>query len=336
MAAAPPSPPPTGPSPPTATKTTFPPVTDSTTEPLIVAKPSQVSQKEHEETLKELRRLKELQQARSNAQPRRAMFQGLGGDDSGGSCLCGHILCCWGSSCCKAMRNDMGAACEGLGKLMKRGDFLALVAVMIFIIAWAVFIGGMVWSNTYYSEYYCSPALISNGNTSQPVPTSNGSKINVAGYNVPIPAEDNPCMPPNKPERRHFPMKLSHWIPGIIISLAYCCMCGFTFKDVTQTDIEVAGVSKQECDCCLVCVKSLLLMCSVAWASIGLIMAILYFILMISFVDVLEEAKKHIAVPTVCVVIQCGLLVFGLIIGFLAKWRSIVGVQEEDSENHFD
>lgn len=286
-------------------------------------------------SIEEVRALKEAQAARAKAQqggadgvPRQRRFKGL--DDSDDRFTCGHLLCCWGSRCCKDFRRDLDRACDSFMKVLKTGQALAAITVFIFIIAWAIFIGGMVWSKTYYDEYYCKPAIL---NSTMPSNiTSNSSKINVGGYQIPIPPEDNPCMPQYKPEKKHFPMKLSHWIPGIVISLAYCCMGMFTFRDVRQHDIEMPGVDKSETDCLLMCCKSLLMMCTVVWASVGFLTALIYLILMVSFVDQLSEDKKHVAVPTICVLVQCFLLVLGLLTGFVAKWRSLRG--EEEDEDH--
>jgi hypothetical protein len=309
----------------------------------LAPKPSgQDKQQQQQVTLEELKALKEAQAARAKAQQvpiggaysvRQRPFKGLDPSDED-RVVCGHLLCCWGSQCCRDFRRDLDRACASFMRVLKTGQALAAITCLIFILAWAIFIGGMVWSKTYYDEYYCNPAIISNngtGGSNLSAALSNGSKINVAGYRIPIPPEDNPCMPQYKPEKKHFPMKFSHWIPGIIISLAYCCMGGFTFRDVRENDIEIAGVDKTECDCYLMCCKSLLMMCTVVWAAVGLLTAFIYLILMVSFVDELGDNKKHVAVPTICVLIQCTLLVFGLITGFVAKWRSVRGeVEDED------
>lgn len=116
-------------------------------------------------------------------------------------------------------------------------------------------------------------------------------------------------------------MKASHWIPGIIISLSFLCMCGFTFRPITEDSIEAPdNVSAREIASYCACLKNAFLLCTVSWASIGLFVAIIYFILMVSFVDVRGEGQAHVSVPTVCVVIQCFMLVGSLCTGFLSKW----------------
>jgi NhaP-type Na+/H+ or K+/H+ antiporter len=93
------------------------------------------------------------------------------------------------------------------------------------------------------------------------------------------------------------------------------------------------NVNKAEQDCWCICLKQVFLTCTVIWSVIGACMALIYFILMISFVEGLSEDKKHVAVPTICVVIQCGLLVLGLFAGFYAKWLA-VKADDDDDEFH--
>lgn len=50
--------------------------------------------------------------------------------------------------CCTGLRKELDRAITGSVKILWTGQFMTVFSVLIFIAAWAVFIGGMVWSET--------------------------------------------------------------------------------------------------------------------------------------------------------------------------------------------
>lgn len=109
-------------------------------------------------------------------------------------------------------------------------------------------------------------------------------------------------------------------------------MWGFTFRSVTEDNIQVpeGGDAKEIAGYCI-CIKTVLLNCSILWATIGMFFAVIYLIQMISFVDVRGPGQGHVSVPTVCVLIQCLMLAGSLCMGFLSKWLYVQAeVLDED------
>ena len=162
-------------------------------------------------------------------------------------------------------------------------------------------------------------------------------KLKFGGYDLPI-SENNYCIPENKPEKSHFPMKASHLIPGTVISFAFICLCLLNcappeeFGNNHDDDEKV----KQGVTTLAWMVQNCLLSCIAIWALIGMGIALIYSILLYTFVDFSDGklinpsvpnqklettfSRIHLAVPTICVLVQCSFLVVALLLAALAKW----------------
>lgn len=127
-------------------------------------------------------------------------------------------------------------------------------------------------------------------------------------------------------------MKASHWIPGIIISFAMICLGMYTLRDINEESIDMPeDTNRQNAATYCSCLNWLLLRMAIVWASVGVFVAIIYLIQMISFVDVRGPGQGHVSVPTVCVVIQCGMLITSMCLGFYSKWLHLrTATQDED------
>lgn len=219
---------------------------------------------------------------------------------------------------------------------------MMVLCVIVFLAAWFIFIGGAVWSNTYYHEYYCKNRADSA--TPRPDPHDMPSRSYADGHPL-LPKymrDDVACMP-SKPIRRYFPMKVSYYIPGIMLTIAFCCMMAYTFRPYrTGVDLErnaatcCDDVDDDECMSFMRCCKQSVLICTVCWGTIGLFIALIFVVMMMSFVEVMVHDQQHVMVPALSVLIQCMLLVLATMFGFLAKWlgyrESIGHVCCEDAE----
>lgn len=53
------------------------------------------------------------------------------------------------NNCCVSFSRKFERSCTIMGKMMWTGQFMSVLSLLVFVSAWAVFVGGMVWSDTY-------------------------------------------------------------------------------------------------------------------------------------------------------------------------------------------
>ena len=221
-------------------------------------------------------------------------------------------------------------------------QFVFVLSIFLFMLAWAVFAGGAIWSSTYYAEYYCGGA-----GRERPDPTNPPDAFPSRSYDDPREEADdrrawslaryyyyvdeNGCMPA-KPIRRYFPMKARFYSPGFIVTAAWLLMWVYSFRYFRKDNVPVETDDSDEATSCahtMNCCRYTLLVMSVVLASIGFFIAVIFLILMLSFVEVHVPDQYHVMVPTLAVLCQCMLLIAAIVVGYLSKW---IGYRE--SEGH--
>jgi hypothetical protein len=56
--------------------------------------------------------------------------------------------CCCSSECSVTCGNKFAEGLASIGRALWTGQFMTVFAVLLFIIAWAIFFGGLAWSET--------------------------------------------------------------------------------------------------------------------------------------------------------------------------------------------
>jgi hypothetical protein len=231
--------------------------------------------------------------------------------------------------------------------------FVMAMSIVAFVAAWGLFLGGAVWSHQYYNQYYCSPedynALAAQKHDErvkvevvpQPSTTAGGHLVEVVltsrEQDLWSEAVREKCFRHGRAVRMHFPTKLHHWIPPLILSIVFAMVTCFQFRRVRNTVAcfpeEESESDKQQCVAVCNMVRYVFLFCTACFWAIGLIVAIVFLILMLTFVDVNTENKKHATVPALTMFGACLLLSVAIALFCCGKW---LWVRERNNQSWDD
>lgn len=234
--------------------------------------------------------------------------------------------CCVGiTRCLGAMGTDINRGLMRCKNIAYTSSFVLLAALVLFIFAWGVAICGGLWSHTYYDEYYAPlQRALQNGSLPQ-----NATEYIVNGLSVKIPRSQAGVALPEGTIHKYFPMKFSHIIPGLLVTIAHLAL--LFYSSVSQKELaenyrynivesgEDEGFTNDDCAGAIVCCRNVVtvfavIICCVAWIIVSITL-----VMTLSFVENTMGNNFHTLIPVISSIVQTFLLCCSLVLGFVAK-----------------